>query len=35
MIVKQIIEIVKTGERSPNLLSEGALKKLRQGLFGD
>ena len=35
MIASQIIEIAKTGERDPDLLCEGALKKLRQGLFGD
>ena len=35
MIAKQIIEIAQTGERDPDLLSDGALKKLRQGLFGD
>ena len=35
MIANQIIEIAKTGERNPDLLCEGALKKLRQGLFGD
>jgi hypothetical protein len=29
MIAKQIIEIAKTGERNPDLLCEGALKKLR------
>jgi hypothetical protein len=34
MIAKQIIEIANTGERNPDLLSEGALKKLLQGLFG-
>ena len=33
MIANQIIEIAKTGERNPALLCEGALKKLRQGLF--
>jgi len=35
MIAKQIIEIAKTGERNPDLLCEGALKKLRAHLFGD
>jgi hypothetical protein len=35
MIAKQIIEIAKTGERNPDLLCEGALKKLREGLYGD
>lgn len=35
MIAKQIIDIAKTGERSPDILAEAAFKKLRQGLFGD
>ena len=35
MIANQIIEIAKTGERDPDVLCEGALEKLRQGLFGD
>ena len=35
IIAKQIIEIAKTGERNPDLLYEGALKKLRESLFGD
>jgi hypothetical protein len=35
MIANQIIEVAKTGERDPDLLREGALKKLRHGLFGD
>jgi hypothetical protein len=35
MITDQIIEIAKTGERDPDLLCEGALKKLRHGLFRD
>jgi hypothetical protein len=35
MIAKQLIEIAKTGERNPNLLCEGALKTLREGLYGD
>ena len=35
MIAKQIIEIAKTGERNPDLLCEGALKKLRESLYGD
>jgi hypothetical protein len=35
MIANKVIEIAKTGERDPDLLCEGALKKLRQGLFGD
>jgi hypothetical protein len=35
MIAKQIIEIAKTGERNPDLLCEGALKNLRENLYGD
>jgi len=35
MIAKQLIEIAKTGERNPYLLCEGALNKLREGLYGD
>jgi hypothetical protein len=35
MIAKQIIEIAKTGERNPDLLSEGTLEKLRGHLYGD
>jgi hypothetical protein len=35
MIAKQLIEIANTGERNPDLLCEGALKKLREGLYGD
>jgi hypothetical protein len=35
MIAKQIVEIAKTGERNPNLLCESAVKKLREGLYGD
>jgi len=35
MIANQLIEIAKTGERNPDLLCEGALKKLREGLYGD
>jgi hypothetical protein len=35
IIAKRIIELAKAGERSPNLLCEGALKKLREHLYGD
>ena len=35
MIAKQIIEFAKAGECNPDLLCEGALKKLRDHLFGD
>ncbi len=36
IIAKSIIELAKAGERNPDLLCEGALKKLRRHhLFGD
>jgi hypothetical protein len=35
IITRQIVELAKAGERNPDLLCEGALKKLRGGLFGD
>ena len=35
LIAKRIIELAKAGERNPDLLCEGALKKLREHLFGD
>jgi len=35
IIAKRIIELARAGERHPDLLCEGALKYLRQGLFGD
>jgi len=36
VIAKSIIELAKAGERNPDLLCEGALKKLRRHhLFGD
>jgi hypothetical protein len=36
IIAKQIIELAKVGERNPDLLCEGALKKLREHhLYGD
>ena len=35
IIARQIVELARTGERNPNLLCEGALKKLRGALFGD
>ena len=35
IISKRIIELARAGERHPNLLCEGALKKLRGALFGD
>ena len=35
IITKQLIELANAGERNPNLLCEGALKKLRQHLYSD
>jgi hypothetical protein len=35
IIARQIVELARTGERNPNLLCEGALKKLGGALFGD
>jgi hypothetical protein len=35
IIAKQIVELARTGERHPDVLREGALKKLRGALFGD
>ena len=35
IIAKRIIELAKAGERNPNLLCEGALKRLREHLYGD
>jgi hypothetical protein len=35
IIANQIIEFAKAGERNPDLLCEGALKTLREHLFGD
>jgi hypothetical protein len=35
IITKRISEIAETGERDPDLLCEGAVKKLRGHLFGD
>jgi|SRR5262249_26712058 len=34
IIARQIVELARAGERNPNLLCEGALKKLRGALFG-
>ena len=34
-IARRIIELAKTGERNPDLLCEGALKKLREHLYSD
>jgi hypothetical protein len=35
IIARQIVEIARAGERNPDLLCEGALKKLGGALFGD
>jgi hypothetical protein len=35
IIARQIVELARAGERNPDLLCEGALKKLRRALFGD
>jgi hypothetical protein len=35
IIAKRIVELAKTGERNPDLLCEGALKKLRGHLYSD
>jgi hypothetical protein len=35
IIAKRIIELAKAGERNPDLLCEGALRKLREHLYGD
>jgi len=35
IIAKRIIELARAGERNPDLLCEGALKKLKEHLFGD
>ena len=35
IIAKRISEIAETGQRDPDLLCEGAVKKLRGHLFGD
>jgi hypothetical protein len=35
IIAKLIIELAKAGERDPDLLCEGARKKLREHLYSD
>jgi hypothetical protein len=35
IIIKRIVELAKAGERDPDLLSEGALEKLRGHLYTD
>ena len=34
IIAKRIVELAKAGERNPDLLSEGAVEKLRENLYG-
>jgi hypothetical protein len=35
IIARQIVELARAGERNPDVLYEGALKKLGVTLFGD
>jgi hypothetical protein len=35
IIAKRIIELAKSGEHNPDLLCEGAIKKLRGHLYSD
>ena len=35
IITRRVVELARAGERNPDLLCEGALKKLRGHLFGD
>ncbi len=35
IIARRVVELARAGERNPDLLCEGALKKLRGHLFGD
>ena len=35
IIAKTILQVAKAGERNPDLLCEGALKKLRGHLYSD
>jgi hypothetical protein len=35
IIAKRIVELAKAGERNPDLLCEGALKKLRGAMYSD
>ena len=35
IIARRIVELAKAGERNPDLLSEGAIEKLRGHLYGD
>jgi len=35
IIARRVVELAKAGERNPDLLCEGALKELREHLYGD
>jgi hypothetical protein len=35
IVAQRIIELAKTGERNPDFLCEGALKKLHEHLYSD
>jgi hypothetical protein len=35
IVARRIIAIANAGERNPDLLCEGALKKFREHLYGD
>jgi len=35
IIARRVVELAKAGERNPDLLCKGALKELREHLFGD
>jgi hypothetical protein len=35
IIARRIVELAQAGERNPDLLSEGAIEKLRGHLYGD
>jgi len=35
IIARRVVELARAGERNPDVLCEGALKKLRGHLFGD
>ena len=35
IIARRIVELAKAGERNPDLLCAGAIKKLRGHLYGD
>ena len=35
IIARRVVELAKAGERNPDLLCKGALKELREHLYGD